>query len=235
MKTWVTRNGYTIKQILSGRSNAFILSGGTKTILVDTGPARKRNLLHKRLTEQGVEHIDLLILTHSHFDHADNASWIKEKFCANVLIHKSEAHDLAIGKNTIPEGSVFFTRLLIKLLKRVTQPGLHFKTCQPDILADEKFDMKPYGYNAYVMYTPGHTEGSVCVIVDDEIVLAGDTLFGVFKRSVFPPFANDVKQLLESWRKLLETPCNIFIPSHGTANKRELVLRDYKRRTYVHL
>jgi hydroxyacylglutathione hydrolase len=235
MKTWITRNGYTIRQILSGRSNVFILTGGIKTILVDTGPSRKKNTLYRRLIKKGVNHIDLLILTHSHFDHADNAAMIKEKFNADVLIHKSEAQALAAGLNIIPEGTIFLTRILVKLLKKIVIPRMHLNSCQPDIFADENYDLKPYGYNAYIMHTPGHTQGSVCVIVDDEIVLAGDTLYSVFKGSAFPPFANNVFQLLESWRKLLETPCNIFIPSHGTARNREVLSRNYMKRIHLSL
>jgi hypothetical protein len=50
------------------------------------------------------------------------------------------------------------------------------------------------------------------------------------RSNVFPPFANDVKQIIESWGKLLETNCSIYIPSHGTADDRLLVQNDYYNR-----
>jgi hydroxyacylglutathione hydrolase len=235
MKTWNTRNGYIIKHILSGRSNVFLLTGGTKTILIDTSSKLMKNILEMKLIKEGIRHIDLLILTHSHYDHADNATMIREKFNADVLIHKSEAQTLTTGLNIIPEGTLFLTRLLIKLLKRIAMPLMKLNACKPDILVDENYDLQVYGYNAYIMHTPGHTQGSVCVIVDDEIVLAGDTLFGIFKGSVFPPFASNVFQLMESWRKLLETPCIIFLPSHGSARNREVLTRNYMKRSRLSL
>jgi glyoxylase-like metal-dependent hydrolase (beta-lactamase superfamily II) len=82
------------------------------------------------------------------------------------------------------------------------------------------------GFNAYILHTPGHSSGSVSIIVDDEIALVGDTMFGIFPWSVFPPFADDVKQMTESWGKLLETNCRLFLPGHGTANKRSLVQKN---------
>lgn len=80
------------------------------------------------------------------------------------------------------------------------------------------------------MHTPGHSIGSMSIIVDNEVAIVGDSMFGVFKWSVFPPFAEDCKQMIQSWGKLLETNCSIFIPSHGTENNRLLVQKDYKKR-----
>jgi len=55
-------------------------------------------------------------------------------------------------------------------------------------------------------------------------------MFGVFRYSVFPPFAVDERQLLKSWGKLLDTKCTLFLPSHGTENPRWLVQKDYNNR-----
>jgi hydroxyacylglutathione hydrolase len=67
------------------------------------------------------------------------------------------------------------------------------------------------------------------IVVDNEVALVGDTMFGVLKWSVFPPYANDVKQMVKSWGLLLDTNCPVFIPSHGSANGRPLVQKDYDR------
>jgi glyoxylase-like metal-dependent hydrolase (beta-lactamase superfamily II) len=95
---------------------------------------------------------------------------------------------------------------------------------------DNLLDLNDLGINACIMHTPGHTSGSISVIVDDEIAIVGDTMFGVFGGSVFPPFAENVLQMIQSWGKLLQTNCKVFIPSHGTANSRSLVEKDYVKR-----
>lgn len=232
MKNWPTSGGYDIIQVLSGRSNAFLLTNGKNNILVDTGPRFMWETLQKRLDRLGIEKIDLLILTHSHFDHAANAAGIREKYKAQVLIHKSESEYLTSGDNILPSGTNPFTKFLVKALVKRFRSVAIYQPCSFDIAVDESFDLSYSGFNAYLMHTPGHTLGSVSLIVNDEIALVGDTMFGIFRGSVFPPFASDTIQLLNSWEKLLKTKCRLFIPSHGSANDRSLVEKDFEKRKH---
>ena len=77
MRTWNTPGGYTVTRILSGRSNVFLLANGEKNILIDTSPKYKWKELEKRLKQLEVDIIDYLILTHTHYDHAENSKKIK--------------------------------------------------------------------------------------------------------------------------------------------------------------
>jgi hydroxyacylglutathione hydrolase len=229
MKTWRTSHGYSIIQVLKGRSNAFILANTKYNLLVDTGPARKRKSLGRNLDKLGIHRIDLLILTHAHFDHAGNAAWIKEKYGSPILVHNAEAASLQNGISDMVLGTMLYSRLLVKFIGRLARFAMRFQACQPDILSGDQYDLQPFGFNAFVMNTPGHTEGSQSVVVDHEIALVGDTMFGVFRNSIFPPFANDKDLLCKSWYRLLETGCKLYLPSHGTANSRKLVMHEYNR------
>ncbi|NJK93883.1 MAG: hypothetical protein HC905_02195 [Bacteroidales bacterium] len=106
----------------------------------------------------------------------------------------------------------------------------HYEPCKAHILVDSVLDLNVTGFKAQIISTPGHTKGCMSVIINDEIALVGDVMFGVFKGSVMPPFGNDVRQIVQSWEKLLETNCSVFLPSHGSANSRELVLREFNKR-----
>jgi hydroxyacylglutathione hydrolase len=230
MKKFQTQSGYTIIQILSGRSNVFLLTNGIRNILIDTSSKRHWNKLEKRLTGLDIHHIDILILTHTHFDHAANANRIKRKYNALVFLHEKEASYLASGCNIIPAGTNIITRSIITLFANRVFSRLSYDPCQPDVLVGSSLDLKEFGFNAYIIHTPGHTEGSISLIVDNEIAIVGDTMFGISRWSVFPPFANDIIKMIESWGKLLETGCLLFIPAHGTANTRALVQKDFKKR-----
>lgn len=113
MKTWTTNNGQKIIQVLSGRSNVFLLTNGEKNILIDTSPTRKQKLLLKKLDLLNVKKIDFLVLTHTHYDHASNSEKIKTVFGARVIVHQTEADILSKWMNVVPAGTNFFTRNVI--------------------------------------------------------------------------------------------------------------------------
>jgi len=234
MKKWTTKSGYQIIQILSGRSNVFLLTNGKINFLIDTSAGRLWNKLQKQLEKAGISKIDYLILTHAHFDHAANANKIKAKYGALVIVQKNEADYLAKGENVIPQGTTLLTRLLVSLAGRLFFEQVRYEPCQYDMLVGNILDLNDMGINACIMHTPGHTSGSVSVIIEDEIALVGDTMFGVFRGSVFPPYAENVAMMIQSWGKLLRTGCRLFIPSHGTANSRSLVEKEYSIRSVVH-
>lgn len=118
MRKWKTKSGYEIFQIIDGRSNVFLLTNGTRNILIDTSVSRLWNKLQKQLQKLKIKDIDCLVLTHSHFDHAANAYRIKEKFNASVIIHKDEAEYLIRGDNIPPKGTIFFSRLIVNALSK---------------------------------------------------------------------------------------------------------------------
>ena len=230
MKTWVTKSGYKIIRVLAGRSNVFLLTDGKSHILIDTNTKSNWNRLEKRLNDLKITHLDYLILTHTHFDHAANAKRIMEKYKALVVVNKNEATYLLAGDNIIPNGTNFISLNLINLFAKMVFPELSYEPCQHHILVDSKLDLNDLGFNAYIIHTPGHTKGSMSIVVDDEIAIVGDTMFGVFNWSIFPPFANDVRLMVKSWGLLLDTNCSLFIPAHGSANRRKLVQKDYDKR-----
>lgn len=233
MKTWTTQSGTTIIQVLAGRSNAFLITRGKNCIMVDTGPGFMWNTLSKRLELLHIRQIDLLVLTHSHFDHAANASRLKEQFGAQVIIHQSETEYLTTGDNILPSGTNRLSRLLVRTFAGRFRSAARYAPCSCDKATGDFFDLDAYGFNGYLVHTPGHTKGSISAIFDDEIALVGDTMFGIFPGSVFPPFASDPDQLVDSWGILLKTKCRIFIPAHGSANTRDLVEKDYRRRMEI--
>lgn len=231
MRSWRTHSGYRIIQILSGRSNVFLLTDGKTNILVDTGSAFMWRTLQNRLEGLKVNEIRLLILTHSHFDHAANACKIKEKYGSKVMIHKLEADYLLHGENILPSGTNAVTGFLVRLLAKRFLSYARYEPCTFDYTPESTFNLTEFGFKAEVLPTPGHTNGSMSVIVDNEIALVGDTMFGIFRGSVFPPFATDQVQMVKNWGELLKSNCSIFLPSHGFSRSRDIVEKDFGRRT----
>lgn len=132
------------------------------------------------------------------------------------------------GYGPLPKATMFVTRpiaYLGKLLERKVAPFTPFTV---DIPVDEYLSLNETGLNIEIIHTPGHTQGSISVIVDREIAIVGDAMFGVFPGSIFPPFANDVPLMKRSWKKLLDTGCVLFLPGHGRKINRELLEKKIK-------
>lgn len=103
-----------------GQSNAYLVSGINYTFLVDAGYANKIHLLEEKLKENGLEFtdIDLIILTHTHYDYVGCLDEIKEKRGAKVLVHKDEAGCLKKGYTLFPKGTMLFSKFVSKIGNR---------------------------------------------------------------------------------------------------------------------
>ncbi len=229
MKRWSTCSGCQVIQVLAGRSNAYLVLQGDRAVLVDTGWKLARQTIEERLAlllpARGT--LAALFLTHAHFDHAENAAAISAKYGAPVIIHREETGWLATGDNPLPRGTNFATRWLIDHLAARLEPRFRFDPVVPGRVVEGELDLKPLGIDAVLIHTPGHSPGSMSLIIEDEIALVGDTMYGIFPGSAFPPFADDPGQLFASWRSLLDTGCRLFLPGHGSARGRRLVERQY--------
>lgn len=231
MKTWQTGNGVIIRQLLRGRSNSFLIRDRNHTVMVDTGRRYSLKSLLNRIYKAGTKTVDYLILTHTHFDHAENAAYLKEHFGLQIIVHQNESELLKKGENPIVAGTILPTRFLARLLAGRIQQLFHYQAVTPDVLVSKEFDLAPLGIKGHILHTPGHTQGSMSVIIDNEIAIVGDTLFGIFPGSVFPPFGQDLPQMIESWGLLIGTSCKVFLPTHGSQRSLDLLSKQYRKYT----
>ncbi len=226
MKKWTTTGGCTIYQVNEGRSNSYLVLDDDVSILIDTGLENSKTGLIKKLDHLlGERSLSYLVLTHTHFDHVGNAAMLKETYKAKVIVQESESENLKRGKTLIPQGTNPLTRFLVKIGRTIKQFN-EYSPVEPDYLAGEKHFLTP---KCYLIHTPGHSKGSMSLIVNDEVALVGDAMVGIFWWSIFPAFADDVPSMITSWNKLLKTGCNIFLPGHGTPDSRKLLEKQYRK------
>lgn len=233
-KIWRTKSGYTIFRVLGSFTNVYLISIDDKNILVDTGKKssfKKLKVGLNHLLPHG-NRISHLIVTHLHYDHCQNAARLKEELGCKIVMSKSEEEFAKKGFTPIPKGTFFVTRMISSIGKRIGQRGLGFEPFGPDVTVDGEKDLLEQGLNIRIIETPGHSIGSISIIVDDEIALVGDAMFGVFKNSIFPPFADDVDEMKNSWKMLLETGCGLYLPGHGKKIDCEF-LRNYIKKKRI--
>ena len=87
------------------------------------------------------------------------------------------------------------TNLLIKLI----MPKQPFDGVIPDILIDDELSLEEFGVKGRAIFTPGHTPGSISIILDSGEAIVGDLVNGApFKG---PLFASDISKSKESFER----------------------------------
>lgn len=223
MFVWKTKNNYKIKLLKIGITNCYLVEIQNKFILIDTGQKQFSNKLNTILesTLPKEKKLDYLILSHTHYDHAENARMVQIKFSPKIVVHQNEYVFLKSGFTKLPRGTNLITNFISGMGNKFASWIGEYEPVTADIQVKGLTFLKEIK-EIEIIETPGHTIGSISVIIDDEIALVGDTLFGVFSTKIFPPFADDKSQLIESWKKLLQTNCQLFLPAHGKAIHRKL-------------
>jgi len=187
-----------------------------------------RNIRFLELTNSSISY---LLLTHTHFDHCRNAAFLKKEMNLTIITSKEDENYTINGYTPLPKGTNAISRFLLVFGKRIGKKWFGYQEFAPDIAVKDYLSMADMGFQVEIISTPGHTSGSISIIVNKEIAIVGDTMFGIFKNTIFPPFADDEKELFKSWKKLFDTGCNLFLPGHGGEISRELVKKGLNKRT----
>jgi hydroxyacylglutathione hydrolase len=203
-----------IHPIKLGFVTSYLIESDHHFILVDAGYPGKENKLWKFLEEKGVSPTDirLIIITHGHVDHVGSLKAIQEKTRAPVLIHESEGPLLQKGRTPGVYVAIGWLRKLIHL-----EQGTNVIPVAPDILINCEFALNDYGIDGKVILTPGHTQGSLTVIVENKHALVGDIAmkFPLLSKSYEPIIAQDMDAVYRSWQKILDCGVQTIYPAHG--------------------
>lgn len=206
-----------IKRVVMGTSNSYLVRGNNGFVLIDAGMQGKSNNVKRALRKlnASISDIQLIIVTHVHHDHVGSLHDIKKESNAQVLVHKNEVVNLARGFTSFPQGTMGFSKIVSNIANKHFLSVGRFTPVGADVVIEDRYSLVNYGINGEVIFTPGHTEGSICVILEDKYCFSGDTLFNIFPNSVFPPYAENKEMLIESWKRIDSYECIKFYPGHG--------------------
>lgn len=222
-----------ITRIRAGNSQVYLVHNGSRSILVDAGIPRKAGRILAHVEKAGLSPHDvaLIVITHAHFDHVGGLYALQRATGAAVLAHPYEAHSLRKGSGRFPAGTRPIFSLVSSVGQKLLAPLNRFHPVDAVQLIEETRPLDEYGIDGCILPTPGHTAGSISLILRDKVAIVGDTAFGIFRSTAYPPFADDPRALLESWRRLLDTGCRTFLPAHGRPVRRDLLQSGLDRRS----
>ena len=161
-----------IKRIKGGTDNCYLVTDGGQAILVDTASGQN---LDQVMAECDKYTLKLIVLTHVHFDHAENAAALSARYGVPVAIHRKDEELFdSFDKQPLKSSGLVGCVVLgmsLKVLRNTT-------VARPDnlIYVEEGDDLNAYGFNAKVVELPGHTLGSIGLDVEGRHLLVGDAL-----------------------------------------------------------
>lgn len=211
--------GVNIYPVALGFDHAYILQG-QGTIMIDGGSPKQAKAFTKSLESLSIkpEEIQLIVLTHGHWDHIGSVKEIKEITGAKIAIHHREKEWLEKSLKPMPPGVTMWGRIFGRIIK-VFLPLIHIPAADVDVvLGDEEVSLSEYGIQGKVVYTPGHSLGSVSVLLETGEAFVGDMAMSKFPLRLspgLPIFAEDYEQLKQSWKLLLDQGAKTIYPSHG--------------------
>lgn len=202
-----------------GNTNCFVLQD-KGTILIDAGGPKQAAKFKKELDQASIkpEDIKLVLITHGHFDHIGSADEIKAMTGAKIAMHELDKENLEKGQVQFPPGVTGWGRFLIGVLG-LLKSMISFPSSSVDIvLTDEEISLEEYGILGRVIPTPGHSAGSVTVLLDTGEAFVGDMAMNGLPMRLgpgLPAFAVDLPRLKESWKSLLDRGVKAIYQSHG--------------------
>jgi len=220
--------------------NVYLVRAGSTWTLVDTGmhTGDSRRTFQAALAEHGIAPTDVtrIVCTHHHIDHYGTSGPYRELTHAQVLLHPLEAEKAAATATATGENDAWNARLGIPAApteKRMPSPSLAFGTLYvpaiPDaLLADGDEIPLGDGRRFEVVWTPGHTAGHCCLLLQpDGILFVGDHLLpkitphvGVYPNGPENPLGD----FLHSHEKVKRLDAHLVGPAHGGAYE------DHRRR-----
>ena len=154
-------------------TNAYVI-GGEHHVLVDTGPERARTELLEGLASLGLggEDLSLVLATHAHATSVGNARYLQRVFHVPVAIHGADAPILASGLDR----NVSLADPIGMLMRWLGDK--RFEATPPDVVFGHTLSLDSFGTAGTVVHTPGHTIGSVSVVLPSGDAIVGDLLMG---------------------------------------------------------
>ena len=178
------------------QTNCYIIHDEASTSCCVIDPGYDADLVLSKLDSLGLT-LEAILLTHGHFDHVGAVKELAAETGCAVYLHPE---DLTMPP-MMTAGPLYYTNTYAEGI-RLTLAGL-------DIT---------------VLHTPGHTPGSVCLLVENTI-FSGDTLFqGSCGRTDLP--GGDWATITKSLHRLAALEGSFWVyPGHGGST----TLRDEKR------
>ncbi len=193
-----------IKLLKYGNTNTFFIKNGSCGLLLDTDWAGTLPLFYKEIKAQDIAFDDIkyVMATHYHPDHMGLISELMEKGVRLILLDVQKEH--------VHYSDEIFRRDSRLCYTPLCEEHAVIMTCK-----ETRNFLKEIGINGECIYTPGHSDDSISLMLDEGIALVGD-----LDPIDFVEAYADHPVLKKSWEQILKfRPHTVY---YGHANEKRL-------------
>jgi glyoxylase-like metal-dependent hydrolase (beta-lactamase superfamily II) len=204
-----------VHTISSRLANCYLLEGNRSLVLIDAAEPGYSGRILDRIQKLKPKSLNIILVTHAHYDHIGGIARIQKSTGAPVAVHESDMKSLRSGSTYLgtPKAGGRIIKPLVPVLEKLAPvDGVHAENSFADremLIIDEM--------RIEVIHTPGHTSGSCCFMVNNEILFTGDLLSstgGLHRQRLFAVDWNDIDKSIAKIKNF--TPKKIY-PGHGSA------------------
>ena len=205
-------------------TNCYFLKCNEGYLLIDTSYPKDYLKFEKKIQKIGINLSDIkyLFLTHHHDDHARFATKLVQNTGAIIITHKNAIPYLKAGKSE--ENSQPINRrikFIFKVMNKFHEfiyPPVNISEQDIIITGDNHELLKNLGIDGSILYTPGHTNDHLIIILANGNAFVGDIAMNFLKFAGIkrrPIYVQDIKRVFDSWQKIIDHGAKIIYPAHG--------------------
>lgn len=200
-----------ITRIKCGNGNCYIVSCGGSTVLIDTCKAEYReNILNYC---KPYKNIRLIVLSHGHFDHCQNAAFLSERLGAPIAMHKADFDLISDNFRQKLSGRGLIGKIVLNASEKSFQSET-IPPFEPSVWLSDGDSLEDFGIPAKIIHLPGHTDGSIAVDLYETHLFVGDALMNMFYPTLSHIYHNE-SELRESAEKITALGERTIYFGHG--------------------
>lgn len=188
--------------------NVFAVVDSGQAVLVDAGFPNSDSIDSRLdyLKAIGGPRVEMIIVTHHHFDHAGGANRLREATGAHIAMHPEEERLLRGTLARPPRDGGPQQHYIRQEVAKIT---VDRPLADGDVIRVGRLALR-------VLHTPGHSAGHVCAFLEEERVLfSGDNVLGLGTTAIPPPPDGDMARYIESLERMKALDAALICPGHG--------------------
>lgn len=213
-----------VYRVPARHANTYLVEADKGLVLVDTGMPGSEKRILKAIAGLGrvPSDVKLILLTHRHWDHIGSSAALKKETSGMLVSHGFEKPYVAGTLVVItPRAWSLYGRIARRVLALASSTKKLFRLVKyhpvlVDEASDEESVLETAGLDGSIVWTPGHTKGSISLFLNkSKVAIIGDLLMNKRGKLREPMFMENTSQTMSSVQRILDLHPVILCPGHG--------------------